>query len=85
LKTRRVVHIAVARSPTDVWAAQQLREAALWGEAPKYLIHDRDSKYGQRFLAVAASSGIKELKTPFRDLFDLSTFSRNVVLDAIGA
>jgi transposase InsO family protein len=66
LRTRRVVHTAVTSSPTDVWTAQQLREATPWGEAPKYLIHDRDSKYGQRFSAVAASSRIKELKTPFQ-------------------
>jgi putative transposase len=66
LKTRRVVHSAVSTSATDAWAAQQLREATPWGEAPKYLIHDRDSKYGHRFSKVAASSGIKELKTPFR-------------------
>jgi transposase InsO family protein len=66
LKTRRVVHIAATSSLSDVWAAQQLREAPPWGEAPKYLIHDRDSKYGHHFSAVAASSGIKELRTPFR-------------------
>jgi putative transposase len=66
LQTRRVVHTAVTASPTDSWTAQQLREATPWGEAPKYLIHDRDNKYGQQFSAVAASSGIKELKTPFR-------------------
>jgi transposase InsO family protein len=66
LKSRRVVHIAVTVSPTDEWTAQQLREATPWGEAPKYLIHDPDSKYGHHFSAVAASSGIKELRTPFR-------------------
>ncbi|MBC8445571.1 MAG: transposase, partial [Chloroflexi bacterium] len=33
---------------------------------PKYLIRDRDSKYGRRFSTIAASSGIKELKTPFQ-------------------
>jgi transposase InsO family protein len=46
--------------------AQQLREATPWGEAPKYLIRDNDSKYGQQFTAVASSTGIKELNTPFR-------------------
>jgi putative transposase len=66
LKTRRVVHSAVTTSPTDAWAAQQLREATPWGQAPKYLIHDRDNKYGRQFSAVAVSSGIKELRTPFR-------------------
>jgi hypothetical protein len=59
-KTHQTLHKA-----TDAWAAQQPREGTSWGEVPKYLIHDRDSKYGQRFSAVAASSGTKELKTPF--------------------
>jgi putative transposase len=52
LHTRRIVHAAVTRSPTDEWVAQQLREATPWGEGPKYLIRDRDSKYGKQFAAV---------------------------------
>ena len=66
LMTRRVVHTAVTNSPTDAWAAQQLREATPWGKCPKYLIHDHDNKYGKRFSTLAASSGIKELQTPFQ-------------------
>ncbi len=66
LKTRRVVHTAITTSPTDEWTAQQLREATPWGKGPKYLLHDRDSKYGSHFSAVAASSRIKELRTPYR-------------------
>jgi putative transposase len=66
LKTRRIVHTGVTRFPTDEWTAQQLRESTPWGNSPKYLIRDRDSKYARHFSAVAVSSGIKELKTPYR-------------------
>jgi transposase InsO family protein len=66
LKTRRIVHSGVTNSPTDEWTAQQLREATSWGKGPKYLLHDRDSKYAAHFSAVAAGSGIKELRTPYR-------------------
>jgi transposase InsO family protein len=66
LETRRIVHIAVTRSPTDAWVAQQLREATPWGEGPKYLIHDRDNKYGKQFASVARGIGIEQLKTPYR-------------------
>jgi transposase InsO family protein len=66
LQTRRIVHTAVTTSPTDPWVAQQLREATPWGEAPKYLIRDNDSKYGPQFTSVASSTGIKELKTPYK-------------------
>jgi len=66
LKTRRIVYTGVTKYPTDEWTAQQLREATPWGNGPKYLIRDRDSKYAAHFSAVAVSSGIKELKTPYR-------------------
>ena len=66
LKTRRIVHTGVTKFPTYEWTAQQLREATPWGKGPKYLIRDRDKKYATHFSAVAMSSGIKELKTPFR-------------------
>jgi len=42
---RRVVHIAVTDHPTAAWTAQQLREALPWDEAPKYLVHDRDTVF----------------------------------------
>ena len=64
LKTRRVIHVGVTRSPTDAWVAQQLREATPYGQAPKYLIRDNDSTFGPSFARVATTSGIKLLKTP---------------------
>jgi putative transposase len=65
LKSRKVIHVGVTRSPTDAWVAQQLREATPYGQAPKYLIHDNDSKFGSCFDRVATSSNIKLLKTPY--------------------
>ncbi len=38
LKSRKVIHVGVTRSPTDAWVAQQLREATPYGQVPKYLI-----------------------------------------------
>ena len=64
LKSRKVIHVGVTRSPTDAWVAQQLREATPYGQAPKYLIRDNDSKFGTCFARVATTSGIKLLKTP---------------------
>jgi putative transposase len=65
LKSRKVIHVAVTRHPTDAWVAQQLREATPFGQAPRFLIRDNDSKFGSFFARVASSSGIKVLKTPF--------------------
>jgi hypothetical protein len=64
LKSRKVIHVGVTRSPTDAWVAQQLREATPYGHAPKYLIRDNDSKFGPCFARVATTSTIKILKTP---------------------
>jgi putative transposase len=59
LKTRRVIHVGVTRSPSDAWVAQHLREATPYGQAPKYLICDNDSKFWPSFAGVARTSGIK--------------------------
>lgn len=66
LSSRRIVHFGVTRSPTDEWVAQQLREATPFGQAPRFLIRDRDSKYGQAFTRVAVGTSIEILKTPYR-------------------
>jgi len=66
LHSRRVIHVGVTRSPTDAWTAQQLREATAYGAGPKYLIRDRDNKFGPNFARVATTSGIEILKTPYQ-------------------
>ena len=65
LKSRKVIHVGVTRSPTDPWVAQHLREATPYGQAPKFLICDNDSKFGPCFARVATTSTIEILKTPF--------------------
>src|SRR5215467_4996385 len=42
-----------------------LREATSYGQGPKYLLRDRDSKFGPSFARVAATGGIKILQTPY--------------------
>ncbi len=64
--SRRIVHVAVTRSPTDEWVAQQLREATPFGEVPQYLIRDNDAKYGSHFDTVAVGMGIEVLRTPIQ-------------------
>ncbi len=65
LHSRKVIHIGVTRSPTDTWVAQQLREATAFGEGPKYLIRDNDSKFGVNFARVAHTSQIEMLTIPY--------------------
>jgi transposase InsO family protein len=62
---RRIVHIAVTDHPTAAWTAQQLREAFPWDEAPKYLIHDRDTAF-HAWGTTAPAIGINEVITAVR-------------------
>jgi len=43
---RRILHINVTRQPTSAWIIQQLREAFPYQAGQRFLIFDRDSKYG---------------------------------------
>jgi transposase InsO family protein len=66
LESRRVVHFAVTRHPTDAWVAQQLREATPYGLKPRFLIRDRDRKFGEAFGRVVKGTSIDILLTPYR-------------------
>jgi hypothetical protein len=50
----------------DAWVTQQLREATVFGQAPRFLIRERDSKYGECFTRVAMGTSIEVLKTLYR-------------------
>src|SRR6516225_4900860 len=43
---RRIVHCNVTRHPTSLWIVQQLQEVFPFDSAPRFLIFDRDAKYG---------------------------------------
>jgi len=66
LVSRRIVHFDITAHPTDAWVAQQLREATPFGQAPRFLIRNRDSKYGEVFTRVTVGTSIQVLKTPYR-------------------
>jgi transposase InsO family protein len=64
--SRKVVHFGVTSHPTQEWVTQQLKEATPFDQKPKYLIRDRDSRFGQHFDEIAKASGIEVLKTAYR-------------------
>jgi len=66
LGSRRLVHFGVTRSPNEAWVAQQLREATPFGEMPRFLIRDNDTKFGDAFDRVAEGSDIDVLITPYQ-------------------
>jgi putative transposase len=60
---RRVLHFNVTAHPTSEWTAQQIAEAFPWDSAPRYLLHDRDSIYGDSFRGRVRGMGIREVRT----------------------
>ena len=60
---RRPIHFAVTSNPTAEWTARQLLPAFPWDHAPRYLLRDRDSIYGEKFCETAKWMGIREVLT----------------------
>ena len=63
---RRVLHFNVTVNPTALWTAQQVSEAFPFDSAPKYLLRDNDSIYGEVFQQRVKSLGIEEVRTAYR-------------------
>jgi putative transposase len=49
-----------------LWIVQQLREAFPFGPAPRFVIYDRDAKYGAEVPAAIRSMKIKCVRTSLR-------------------
>ena len=63
---RRILHFNVTGHPTSHWLVQQLREAFPYDSAPRYLILDRDRKYGLEVFAAIRSLQISAVRTSFQ-------------------
>jgi hypothetical protein len=63
---RTVLHVRVTQHPTAAWITQQLREAFPYDTVPKYLILDRDAKYGDDVLSAIDHMGIKHKRIAAR-------------------
>jgi len=63
---RRILHVNVTKHPTSGWIIQQLREAFPFEASHKYLILDRDQKFGLEVIAAVKATGIIPKRTSFR-------------------
>ena len=75
---RQIVHFNVTAHPSAMWTAQQLVEAFPFDSAPRYLLRDRDSIYGERFRNRVKSLGIDEVLTAPRSPWQ-NTFCERVI------
>ena len=62
---RRILHINVTRQPTSAWIIQQLREAFPYQAGQRFLIFDRDSKYGLETPIAVRFMGLIPVRTSF--------------------
>jgi transposase InsO family protein len=63
---RRILHFNVTKHPTRLWISQQLREAFPFAPSHKYLIFDRDQKFGDEVLETVKALGSIAMRTSFR-------------------
>jgi putative transposase len=68
--SRRIEYVACTSNPDGVWMTQQARNLLVdlddHGRRPRFLMHDRDTKFSRGFDAIFHSQGMKTIKTPIR-------------------
>jgi putative transposase len=65
---RHIVNFNVTSHPTAGWIIQQLREAFPYQSAPRFLIFDRDAKYGLEVPIAVRAMAIRPVRTSFQSL-----------------
>ena len=68
-RRRQVLHFNVREHPAAAWTSQQIVEAFLDRDTPRYLMRDRDSIYGDDVRLRISAMGIEELLTAPRSLW----------------
>ena len=60
---QRILHFNVTKHPTSLWVIEQLRETAPFESAPRFLIFDRDAKYGRKVPVAVRALKVSPLRT----------------------
>ena len=63
---RRILHFNLTKHPTSTWIVQQLRQAFPFESAPRFLIFDRDAKYGLEVPLAMRSMKITPVPTSYQ-------------------
>jgi putative transposase len=63
---RKILHFNVTKHPTSMWIVQQLRQAFPFEQAPRFLIFDRDAKYGLEVPIAIRSMKITAIQTSYQ-------------------
>ena len=63
---RKILRFNVTRNPNAMWIVQQMREAWPYQPVQKFLLFDRDSKFGNDVVSFVRDMGIRPARTAFR-------------------
>jgi putative transposase len=62
---RKILHFQVTRNPHSIWVIQQLREARAYKQPYRFLLFDRDAKFGAEVVSAVRGMGSHPTRTPF--------------------
>ena len=63
---RKILRCQVTRTPSALWIVQQMREAWPYAAAHRFLVFDRDAKFGSEVVSAAKDLGSEPTRTAFR-------------------
>jgi putative transposase len=63
---RKILRFNVTRNPTAFWIVQQMREAWPYSAAQRFLLFDRDAKFGNDVVSSVKQMGSLPIRTAFR-------------------
>ena len=63
---RKILHFNVTRNAHALWVVQQLREAWAYQQPPRFLLFDRDAKFGADVVSAVREMGSQPTRTAFR-------------------
>ena len=62
---RKILHFNVTRNPNTLWIIQQLREAWAYKQPHRFLLFDRDAKFGAEVVSAVREMGSEPTRTAF--------------------
>ena len=63
---RKILHFNVTRNPNPLWVVQQLRETWAYKEPRRFLLFDRDTKFGADVVSAVRGMGSQPTRMAFR-------------------
>jgi hypothetical protein len=69
---RKILHFNVTEHPTSMWIVQQLRQTFPFDSAPRFLIFDRDAKYGFEVPIALRSMKVDPVQTSYQSPWQMA-------------